>query len=84
MSRRRRIIVSLLALVGVPAVVLVLAIVAIAVFGVSIDVSRWREAIAARPAVQRGLKILADKVRTAPMDDKAKEILFGATQYKKH
>ena len=48
MSTRRRIIVSLLALVGVPAVVLVLAIVAIAVFGVSIDVSRWREAIAAR------------------------------------
>jgi GST-like protein len=56
--------------------------------GVNVDdfpnVKRWREAIAARPAVQRGLKILADKVRTAPMDDKAKEILFGATQYKKH
>ncbi len=56
--------------------------------GVNIDdypnVKRWRDAIAARPAVQRGLKILADKVRTAPMDDKAKEILFGATQYKKH
>jgi GST-like protein len=56
--------------------------------GINVDdhpnVKRWREAIAARPAVQRGLKILAEKVRTAPMDEKAKEILFGATQYKKH
>lgn len=56
--------------------------------GVNVDdypnLKRWREAIAARPAVQRGLKILAEKVRTAPMDDKAKEILFGATQYQKH
>jgi hypothetical protein len=33
--------------------------------------------------VQRGLQMLADKVRTAPMDDKAKEILFGATQYQR-
>jgi GST-like protein len=56
--------------------------------GVNVDdypnLKRWRDAIAARPAVQRGLKMLAEKVRTAPMDDKAKEILFGATQYKKH
>jgi GST-like protein len=56
--------------------------------GVNVDdfpnFKRWKEAIAARPAVQRGLKVLADKVRTAPMDDKAKEILFGATQYQKH
>ena len=56
--------------------------------GVNVDdypnVKRWRDAIAARPAVQRGLKMLAEKVRTQPMDDKAKEILFGATQYQKH
>jgi GST-like protein len=56
--------------------------------GVNVDdypnLKRWRDAIAARPAVQRGLKMLSEKVRTAPMDDKAKEILFGATQYKKH
>ena len=47
-------------------------------------VSRWFDAIAARPAVERGLAVLADKVRTAPMDAKAKEILFGATQYQRH
>jgi GSH-dependent disulfide-bond oxidoreductase len=55
--------------------------------GVNVDdypnVKRWREAIAARPAVQKGLQVLQDKVRTAPMDEKAKEILFGATQYQK-
>jgi GSH-dependent disulfide-bond oxidoreductase len=38
------------------------------------NVSRWREAIAARPAVQRGLQLLADKQR---------EVLFGATQYQR-
>jgi len=48
------------------------------------NVKRWFDAIAARPAVQRGLKMLSEKVRTQPMDDKAKEILFGATQYQKH
>jgi GST-like protein len=45
--------------------------------------SRWFDAIAKRPAVERGLAVLADKVRAAPMDAKAKEILFGATQYQK-
>jgi GST-like protein len=45
---------------------------------------RWFDAIAARPAVQRGLAVLADKVSTAPMDAKAREILFGATQYQRH
>ena len=45
--------------------------------------ARWFEAIAARPAVERGLAVLADKLRAAPMDAKAKEILFGATQYQK-
>ena len=42
---------------------------------------RWFDAIAARPAVERGLSVFADKVRNAPMDAKAKEILFGAAQY---
>ncbi len=45
--------------------------------------ARWFDAIAARPAVERGLAVLADKLRAAPMDAKAKEILFGATQYQK-
>ena len=47
------------------------------------NVQRWFEAIAARPAVERGLVVFADKVRSAPMDAKAKEILFGATQYQR-
>jgi GST-like protein len=45
------------------------------------NLQRWFDAIAARPAVERGLAVFADKVRTAPMDAKAKEVLFGATQY---
>ncbi len=45
-------------------------------------VKKWFDGIAARPAVQRGLKVLAD-LRSPVMDDKAKEMLFGATQYQK-
>ncbi len=43
---------------------------------------RWFDKIAARPAVERGVKVLADR-RKEQMDDKAKEMLFGATQYAK-
>jgi GST-like protein len=43
---------------------------------------RWFEAIEERPAVQRGVKVLANE-RPAVQDDKAKEILFGATQYQR-
>ncbi|MGH6929410.1 MAG: glutathione S-transferase N-terminal domain-containing protein [Dongiaceae bacterium] len=45
------------------------------------SLQRWFDAIAARPAVERGLTVFADKVRSAPMDAKAKEVLFGAAQY---
>ncbi|MFM0552715.1 glutathione binding-like protein [Paraburkholderia sediminicola] len=47
------------------------------------NVKRWHEEIAARPAVVRGVEVLAS-ARQPLMDDKAKEILFGATQYAKH
>ncbi len=47
------------------------------------NVKRWHEAIAARPAVQRGVEVLASQ-RQVLTDDKAREVLFGATQYKKH
>ena len=47
------------------------------------NVKRWHEAIAARPSVQRGVEVLAS-ARKPLMDDKAKEMLFGATQYAKH
>ncbi len=43
---------------------------------------RWFEAIEERPAVQRAVKVLA-KERPVVQDDKAKEILFGATQYQR-
>ncbi|MDZ5460241.1 glutathione binding-like protein [Azohydromonas lata] len=40
----------------------------------------WFDEIAARPAVQRGVEVLADR-RKPQMDDKAREALFGAKQY---
>ncbi len=46
-------------------------------------VKRWFEQIAARPAVQRGLELLADRRRSGPMDDKTKEMLFGKAQYQR-
>jgi GST-like protein len=45
-------------------------------------VKRWHDAIAARPAVQKGVTVLAD-LRKPLVDEKAKETLFGATQYAK-
>jgi GSH-dependent disulfide-bond oxidoreductase len=47
------------------------------------NVKRWLDAIEARPAVIKGLDVLNEKSRNAPMSDKEKEILFGATQYAK-
>jgi len=41
----------------------------------------WFDEIAARPAVQRGVEVLASQ-RKPITDDKARETLFGATQYK--
>ena len=46
------------------------------------NVRRWRDGIAARPAVQRALQVLADR-RRPEMTKEQKEILFGATQYAK-
>ncbi len=43
---------------------------------------RWFDAIADRPAVQRGVAVLAD-ARPPQLDDKAREQLFGASQYQK-
>ncbi len=45
---------------------------------------RWFDEIAARPAVTRGLEVLADRRREGPMTDKAREMMFGATQYQRH
>ncbi|WP_394782116.1 glutathione binding-like protein [Undibacterium sp.] len=43
---------------------------------------RWFDQIDARPAVQRGVAVLAD-LRKPLQDDKAREMLFGGTQYQK-
>ena len=47
------------------------------------NVKRWFDEIAARPAVMRGVEVLAEKRRAAPMDAKAREMMFGAAQYKR-
>jgi GSH-dependent disulfide-bond oxidoreductase len=43
----------------------------------------WFDEIAARPAVQRGVEVLAAQ-RKPLVDDTAREMLFGATQYSKY
>jgi GST-like protein len=45
---------------------------------------RWLDAVQARPAVQKGMAVLADRRRSGQMDEKARQILFGAEQYKAH
>ena len=42
----------------------------------------WFDEIAARPAVQRGVEVLAD-LRKPMTDDTARQALFGATQYQR-
>jgi GST-like protein len=44
--------------------------------------TRWVDKIAARPAVQRGLVVPAPRSEV-PMDAKAREVLFGKTQYER-
>ena len=55
--------------------------------GVNIDdypnVKRWRDKIAARPAVQKAVQVLADRRRQGPHTDKEREVLFGNQQYAK-
>ena len=47
------------------------------------NVERWFNEIAARPAVQRGVEVLAEFRRTGPIDEKAREVMFGAIQYQR-
>jgi GST-like protein len=46
-------------------------------------VNRWFDAIAARPAVQRGMAVLGEYKRPGKMDEKMKDILFGNAQFEK-
>ncbi len=43
------------------------------------NVDRWQQAVGERPAVRRGLEVLRDRRRVS-MDERAREVLFGATQ----
>ena len=45
------------------------------------NVKRWHDAIAARPAVQRGVAVLADQRRQGPLTEEQRENMFGATQF---
>jgi GST-like protein len=44
-------------------------------------IKRWYDEIAARPAVQRGLAVLAGGPAQSPITDAEREITFGATQF---
>ena len=46
------------------------------------QLKKWFDLVGARPAVQRGVKVLAD-LRRPITGDKEREILFGNTQYQK-
>jgi GST-like protein len=45
------------------------------------SVKRWHDAIAARPAVQRGVQVLADNQRKGPMSEAERKNMFGETQF---
>jgi GST-like protein len=47
------------------------------------NLERWFNAIAARPAVQRGLEVLSEHARTKPISAAEREVLFGAKQYER-
>ncbi len=44
-------------------------------------VQRWHDAIAARPAVMRGVEVLSENQRRGAMTDQERENLFGKTQF---
>lgn len=44
---------------------------------------RWFDEINSRPAVQRGVKVLADANANTPIDDKARDVMFGKTQFQR-
>ena len=45
------------------------------------NVARWHDAIAARPAVQRGLELLSERRRTGPLTEEQRENMFGTKQH---
>ena len=45
------------------------------------NVQRWHDAIAARPAVQRGVEVLSENQRRGQITDAEREVMFGKTQF---
>ena len=50
------------------------------------NVARWLQTIEKRPAVERGMKVLANERRdmSKGLDDETRRNLFGSAQYKKY
>ncbi len=46
------------------------------------NVKRWHDAVASRPAVQRGVEVLSEKRRRGQMTNEEREIMFGETQFR--
>jgi GST-like protein len=46
-------------------------------------VKRWFDRINERPAVKRGLAVLAERRRTTPLTPEQRAVMFGALQYQK-
>lgn len=44
---------------------------------------RWFDELNSRPAVQRGCKVLANENAAVPIDDKARDVMFGKTQFQR-
>jgi GST-like protein len=44
-------------------------------------VKRWHDAIAARPAVGRGVQVLSENQRRGPITDTERDNMFGNTQF---
>jgi GST-like protein len=47
------------------------------------NLARWNEAISGRPAVQRGLEIPDPSLAATKLTDRAREVLFGKTQFQR-
>jgi GST-like protein len=47
------------------------------------NLARWHGAIAGRPAVQRGLEVPDPSLAPSKLTDKARDVLFGKTQYER-
>jgi GSH-dependent disulfide-bond oxidoreductase len=47
------------------------------------NAKRWFDEISERPAVKRGVEVLASESKPIT-DEKSREVLFGATQYRRH